>query len=152
MSQQQTQGLGGLSYKSTSDLSGTVSDVTNGNAIGTTYKNGIGLAVIADVNNANSVVVATNGNELILGFLQNNPKAGEAAQIGSVRGASYNAVAGEAGTAINAKLVTDTYGRVVAAAAAGSGTAQVIIGIAMETPTAAGDLIEVVSISGYNKA
>ena len=47
MSQSQSQGLGGLSLKSTADLSGTLTDVTNGNSVGTTYKNAVGLFAVA---------------------------------------------------------------------------------------------------------
>ncbi len=153
MSQQQTQGLGGLSYKSTSDLSGTVSDVTNGNAIGTTYKNGIGLAVMADASNAKQIVITSTGGggDIPIGVLQNNPKAGEAAQIQSVRGTSAKVICGGVSTAIipGTKLKTDAYGRFVAAAAAGSGTAQVICAESMETPTAGGDLFEAVLLDSY---
>ena len=144
MSQAQPQGLGGLSYKSTADLSGMVSDVSNGNAIGTTYKNGIGMAVIADANYANQVVLATNGDDLILGVLANNPKAGEAAQIQSVRGSSAKVLAGAAITAGD-KLITDSSGRFITA----SGAAQLVCGIAMEAATGAGDLIEAVLVDSY---
>ena len=145
MSQSQSQGLGGLSYKSTADMSGTVTDVTNGNAIGTTYKNGIGMAVIGDASNANSIVIA-GANARILGVLTNNPKAGEAAQVQTVRGTSCKVVVGTVtGIVPNAKLITDSSGRFVVAA----GSAQMISAIAMETPTAAGDLIEAVLVDSY---
>ena len=145
MSQSQSQGLGGLSYKSTNDLSGTATDVTNGNAIGTTYKNGIGMAVIADASNANQVVLA-GANALILGVLQNNPKAGEAAQIQSVRGTSAKVLVGTVTSIVpGAKLITDSSGRFVIA----TSSAQLVCAIAMETPTNAGDLIEAVLVDSY---
>ena len=110
MSQGQSLGIGGLSYKATADLSGLVTDVTGGNAIGTTYKNGIGMAVIADASNANQVVIA-GGNAVILGVLMNNPKAGEPAAIQSVRGSSCKVVVGAITSIVpNAKLITDSNG------------------------------------------
>ena len=145
MSQAQPQGLGGLSYKATADLSGLVTDVTGGNAIGTTYKNGIGMAVIADASNANQVVIA-GANAVILGVLQNNPKAGEAAQIQTVRGTSCKVVVGAVTSIVpNAKLITDSNGAFVIAGS----TAKKVVAIAMETPTAAGDLIEAVLVDSY---
>ena len=145
MSQGQSLGIGGLSYKATADLSGTAADVTGGNAIGTTYKNGIGIAVIADASNANQVVIA-GANAVILGVLMNNPKAGEAAAIQSVRGSSCKVVVGTiTSIAPNAKLITDSN---CAFVIAGS-TAKNVVAIAMETPTAAGDLIEAVLLDGY---
>ena len=145
MSQGQSLGIGGLSYKATADLSGIAADVTGGNAIGTTYKNGIGMAVIADASNANQVVIA-GANAVILGVLMNNPKAGEAAAIQSARGSSCKVVVGTITSIVpNAKLITDSNGAFVIAGS----TAKNVVAIAMETPTAAGDLIEAVLLDGY---
>src|SRR3990167_181288 len=107
MSQEQDLGLGGLAFTSTNDLSGTVADVTNGNALGTTYKNGIGMAVIMHTVAGEIVLAGANGK--IVGVLKNNPKAGEAASVGSVRGTSQKVLAGAAFEAGDF-LMTDSYG------------------------------------------
>lgn len=143
MSQKQDLGIGGLAYKSTNDLSGTAADVTNGNPIGSTYKNGIGMAIIPDVSNANQVVVA-GANALILGVLNNAPKAGEAADVQGVRGSSAKVLAGAAITAGD-NLQTDSSGRFITA----TGAAQKVCARAVEAATAAGDLIEAVLLDGY---
>lgn len=143
MSQQQDLGLGGLSYKSTNDLSGTAADVTNGNAIGTTFKNGIGMAIIPDTANANQVVLA-GANAFILGVLNNNPKANEAADVRGVRGSSMKVLAGAA-ISVGDNLQTDSSGRFIT----GAGAAQKVVARALEAATAAGDLIEAVLLDGY---
>lgn len=142
MSQQQDLGIGGLAYLSTNDLSGTATDVTNGNAQGTTYKNGVGMAVIPD-SAAGSIIIA-GANARIIGVLQNNPKAGEAANVGAVRGASYKVLAGAAIT-MGDDLITDSSGRFITA----TGAAQKVVGRAMEAASAAGNLIEAVLLDGY---
>lgn len=143
MSQQQELGVGGLAYKSTNDLSGSVSDVTNGNSLGSTFKNGAGMALVADTANAGSVILA-GANAPILGVLQNTPKAGEAADVRGLRGSSMKVLAGAA-FAIGDSLMTDSSGRFIKAA----GAAQKIVAIAMESSLAAGDLIEAVLIDSY---
>ena len=146
MSQQQPQGLGGLSYKAHADYSGMVSDVTNGNALGTTYKNGIGMAVVSTGTTYPCEVSLAGANAVILGVLTNNPKAGDTAQIQSVRGTSCKVLVGSATSIVpNAKLITNSDGNFVIA----SGAAQKVVAIAMETPTGAGDLIEAVLVDGY---
>lgn len=135
MSAAQDLGIGGLAYSSTNDLSGTVSDVTNGNTLGTTFKNGVGMAVIADSSNEASVVLA-GANALILGVLINNPKAGEAAAIQSVRGSAAKVLAG-ASFSIGNKLTTDAYGRFVTAT-----TSQIVAAVAVEASSAAGNLVQ----------
>lgn len=110
MSQKQTQGLGGLSYKSTNDLSGTVSDVTNGNPVGTQFKNGVGLVVIPDVSNDVSFVLASDASKRALGVLTDNPKAGQAGKIDSARGTSTKVLCGATVTRGD-KLMPDAYGR-----------------------------------------
>lgn len=142
MSQQQEQGLGGLAYQSTNDLSGTATDVTNGNSQGTTYKNGIGMAIIPD-STAGAIVIA-GSNALILGVLQNNPKAGEAANVGTTRGCSYKGLAGAA-ISMGDNLMTDSSGRFITAAS----TAQKVCGRAMEAASAAGNLFEFVLLDSY---
>lgn len=139
---EQDQGLGGLAYKSTNDLSGLASDVTNGNAIGTTYKNGIGMAVVPDTTDGQ--VVLAGANAFILGVLRNNPKEGEAAAIASVRGTSVKVLAGAAIT-MGDPLQTDSSGRFITAAS----SAQKIVARAMQAATAAGQLIEAVLLDGY---
>lgn len=143
MSQEQDLGVGGLAYLSTNDLSGTVSDVTNGNSLGTTYKNGIGMAVVADTV-AGSVVLQGTGKLMTLGFLQNNPKAGEVANIASIRGRSCKVLAGAAITAGD-KLMLDSSARVITA----TSSVVAIVAIAMEAASAAGNLIEAVLVDGY---
>ena len=143
MSQSQTQGLGGLTYKSTNDLSGTVVDVTNGNPIGSTYKNAVGLAAIADTGNACSIVVA-GANALVLGVILDTPKAGQPAQIQSARGTSAKVLSGGV-FAIGDKLVTDSNGRAVLAGS----TAKLVYAVAQEASTAAGLLIEAVLVDSY---
>lgn len=143
MSAEQDLGIGGLALKSTDDLSGTASDVANGNAIGTTYKNGIGMAVVADASNAGSFVLA-GANKPILGVLNNNPKAGEVGDIRGVRGSSRKVLAGGV-INVGDALSTDLSGRFVAA----SGAAQIIVAVAVEAATAAGQLIQAVLLDSY---
>ena len=143
MAQAQTQGLGGLTYKSTADLSGTVTDVTNGNPVGSTYKNAVGLAAVADASNACSFNVA-GANALILGVILDTPKAGQAGSIQSVRGSSAKVLSGGV-FAIADKLVTDSNGRFVLACA----TAKLVCAIAQEASTAAGQLVEAVLVDSY---
>jgi len=139
MSQKQSLGLGGLGYKSTADLSGTVSDVTNGNPIGTKYKNAIGLAVIADVNADSSFVLAADASKPYLGVLDDNPRAGEPGNVQSARGSSAKCLAGAAVTRGD-KVMSDAYGRAITLTGGGHHG----FGIAMESAAAAGALIEVV--------
>jgi hypothetical protein len=142
MSAQQDLGIGGLAYTSTNDLSGTVADVTNGNTLGSTFKNGAGMAVIADTANEASIVLA-GANALILGVLQNTPKVGEAAQIQSVRGSSAKVLLG--GTVAKGdKLITDSSGRFVTATTG----AQLICAQAQEAG-AVGTLIQAVLLDSY---
>lgn len=143
MSQQQLMGLGGVSFKSTNDLSGTTTDVTNGNTVGSPKKSGLYMAVIADTANADSIVIA-GANALVLGFLQNRPAAGEIAQVYGVRGGTTKALAG-ASTSKGDKLITDSSGRVVTATTG----AQLICGVCMEAATAAGDIIEIMLVDSY---
>lgn len=143
MSQKQTQGLGGLSYKSTNDLSGSAADVTNGNPIGTTYKNGKGLAVIADTANDCSIVIA-GANARVLGVLADTPKAAQAAKVESVRGTSVKVLTGAAVTRGD-NLQTDANGRAIT----GAGAAQKVFAIAMESASAANRLIEAVLVDVY---
>lgn len=143
MSQEQDLGLGGLAFRSTNDLSGTLTDVTNGNPLGSPFKNGAGLAVVIDPSNSKNVVLA-GANVPIIGVLANTPKAAEAADVRGVRGSSRKVLAGAA-IAVGAKLSTDAYGRMVTAA----GAAQIIVAIAAEAASAAGDLIEAVLIDSY---
>ncbi len=142
MSAEQDLGIGGLAFKATADLSGLVSDVTNGNALGTTYKNGIGMAVVMDTT-AGQVVIA-GSNVKIVGVLKNNPKAGEAADVGSVRGTSQKVLAGAA-FAAGDYLMTDSSGRFIK----GASSAQNIVGQACEAASAAGNLVQAVLIDGY---
>ena len=143
MSQKQTLGLGGLSYKSTSDLSGLVSDVTNGNPIGTKYKNAIGLIVIADVNNDASFVLAADASKPYLGVLEDNPRAAEPGNIQSNRGASAKVLAG--GTVTRGdKIMSDSNGRGVTLTSGGHHG----IGIAVESATV-GNLFEMVIADSY---
>lgn len=144
MSQKQSLGVGGLSYKSTNDLSGTVSDVTNGNPIGTKYKNGIGLAVIADVSNDVSVVLAADASKPYVGVLEDNPRAGEPANVQSNRGASAKCLTGAAVTRGD-KVMSDAYGRAITLTSGGHHG----FGIAMESASAANALIEVVLADSY---
>ena len=141
MSQNQTQGLGGLSYKSTNDLSGTVSDVTNGNTVGSLYKNAVGLFVISDTANACSIVLA-GANAPSIGVLCDTPKAGQPGQVQTVGSAK---VLSGAAVAIGDNIMTDASGRGVPA----SGATQHIVGKAMEAASAAGQLIEVVLRNDY---
>ena len=141
MSQNQTQGLGGLSYKSTNDLSGTVSDVTNGNPVGSLYKNAVGLFAIPDTANACSFVVA-GANAKTIGVICDTPKAGQPGQIQTVGSAK---VFTGGVVAVGDLIQTDSNGRGITA----SGAAQIIVGRAMEAASAAGQLIEVVLFASY---
>ena len=142
MSAAQDLGIGGLAYTSTNDLSGTVTDVTNGNPIGSTFKNGTGMAVIVDTANEASVVLA-GANALILGVLINTPKAGEAAAIQSVRGSAAKVLLG--GTVAKGdKLNTDSSGRLVTATTG----AQLICAQAQEAGVV-GQLVQAVLLDSY---
>jgi hypothetical protein len=144
ISGEQSQGLGGLSYKSTNDLSGTVADVTNGNPVGTPYKNGKGLVVIQDSANDLQVILAADASLRVLGVLGNAPKAGQAAQVKSVRGTSAKVLSGAAFIK-GSKLMPDANGRSILLTAGGHhGHA-----VAMEAATAAGQLIEAVLTDEY---
>ena len=142
MSQCQPQGLGGLSYRSTADLSGTVSDVSAyGNPVGSTYKNAVGMFVIYG---AAGYFALAGANANTIGVLLDTPLAGKPGQIQSVRGTSAKVLSGGI-IAVGAKLMTDAN----ACAVTASSTAQKICGIAMEAATAAGQLIEAVLVDSY---
>lgn len=144
MSGYQDLGIGGLAFLSTNDLSGLVSDVTNGNTLGTTFKNGVGMCVTMDTANAASVILQTTSKAPIVGILLNNPKAGEGAQIQSVRGSSAKVLAGAA-ISKGDYLMTDTSGRLITAT---SGAVSVVAQ-ASEAASAAGNLIQAVILDGY---
>ncbi len=138
MSQGQSQGLGGVAYKSTNDLSGTASDVTNGNPIGSTFKNAVGLAVVVDTSNASSVVLASSAVAVkVLGICLNTPKAGDVMQIASARGTSCKVLAGAA-VSVGDKIEVDSSGRGITSATA----AHKIFGVALEAASGAGVLFE----------
>lgn len=144
MGSRQSQGLGGLSFKSTADLSGLVTDVTNGNPIGTTFKNGVGLAVIADVNNDASFVLAADASKRPLGVLGDNPRAGQAGKVESARGTSTKILTGAA-VVRGAVLMPDAFGRgITLTAGAHYGYA-----VAMESASGANLLIEAVLTDEY---
>lgn len=143
MSKEQDLGLGGLSLRSTNDLSGTLTDVTNGNPLGSPFKNGAGLAVVIDPSFAGNIVLA-GANVPIIGILSNTPKANEGAQVQGVRGSSRKVIAGAA-FSVGAKLMTDAFGRLVTA----SGAAQNIVAVAVEAASAAGDIVEAVLLDSY---
>ena len=136
MSQNQTQGLGGLSYKSTNDLSGTVSDVTNGNTIGSAYKNAVGLFVVADTANADSFVLASAITVPVLGVLGDTPLAGQPGQIDSVPGTITKVWSGGV-ISKGDKLVPDANGRAVTMTT----TPAYVGAVALEAATGAGYLI-----------
>ena len=135
-SQRQSQGLGGLSLISTNDLSGTVSDVTNGNTIGSAYKNAVGIFVVADTGNADSFVLASVITVPVLGVLGDTPKAGQPGQIDSVAGTITKVWSGGA-ISIGNRLVTDSSGRAVAV----STTPAYVAAVALESASGAGYLI-----------
>ena len=135
-SQRQSQGLGGLSLISTNDLSGTVSDVTNGNTIGSAYKNAVGLFVVADTANADSFVLASAITVPVLGVLGDTPKAGQPGQIDSVAGTITKVWSGGA-ISKGDRLVPDSNGRAVSY----STTPCYIGAIALEAASGAGYLI-----------
>ena len=137
MQYEETQGLGGLgSLKSTNDLSGMVADVTNGNPVGTTCKNGSSLMVIQDTNNDDSFVLAANATTPVLGVLDDNPKAGQAGKVKSVPGCIYKILAGAQITR-GQKIISDAYGRAIPYASSGAGITYVV-GIAQESISGAG--------------
>lgn len=140
----QSQGLGGLSYKSTNDISGTVADVTNGNTVGSAFKNAVGLAAMPDTANDASFVINTTGRTAwSLGIIQDTPKAGMPGQIASVQGTSCKAWLG--GTVTRGdKLVPDTSGRLVTMTT----TPAYVVAIAQESGVV-GTLIEAVIYSAY---
>lgn len=134
--QRQSQGLGGLSLVSTNDLSGTASDVSNGNPIGSAYKNAVGLAAIADTANADSFVLASGITVPVLGVIGDTPKAGQSGQLDSVDGTVVKVLSGGA-ISIGNRLVPDSSGRAVAI----STTPAYVFAVALEAATAAGQLI-----------
>lgn len=139
MSRRQSQGLGGLSYTSTNDLSGAVTDVTNGNPVGSTKKNAVGLFAIADTANDVSFVVNTTGRTVpSLGVIADTPAAGVPGKIDSVDGTSTKVFCG--GTITRGdKLVSDSSGRAVTMTT----TPAYVEAIAQESGVA-GQLIEAV--------
>ena len=142
MENNETQGLGGHgSLKATTDLSGTISDVTGGNATGTTYKNGSGLFV---THGADGYFAVAGANALALGVLNGTPKLGQAAAIDTVRGLSVSVISGAA-FAIGAKLMTDANG----AAVVGAGAAQIIVAVALQASLAAGQIVKVMLLDSY---
>lgn len=132
-SYEESQGLGGLgTLKSTNDLSGTVSDVTNGNPVGTAFKNGVGLIMKQDSANDNSFVPAAAATDIPIGVLDDNPKAGQPGKIKSVSGTIVKILSGAAVTRGN-RVVSDGNGRGISY----SSGAAYVVGEAMESVTAA---------------
>lgn len=144
MSAEQDLGIGGLAYQSSNDLSGLVSDVTNGNSLGTTFKNGIGMGVTIDPAAEGSIILQTTTKAPIVGVLKNNPKAGEAANIGSVRGSSQKVLAGAA-FAVGDLLMIDGSGRFIKA----TSSAVSVVAQAAEAASAAGNLVQAVLLDAY---
>lgn len=83
---------------------------------------------------AGQVIAATATTDLIIGILQNDPAAGEAAEVAALGIAK--AVAGTSTVTKGAALSANSTG--VIGAVAGK-----VIGIALEAPTAKGDIIQV---------
>ena len=141
MAQAQSQGLGGLSLRSTADLSGTLTDVTGGNSVGTTYKNAVGLAAIYG---AAAYFAVAGSNAAIIGVICDTPVAGQSGNIQSVRGTSAKVLTGAAVT-VGDNLITDSNGAFITA----TGAAQKVCGIALQTASGAAQLIEAVLVDGY---
>lgn len=125
MGQRQAQGLGGLAYTATADLSAKQ------------Y-----YAVIIDASNDGQVVIGTS-NCRMLGVLQNKPKAGEIAQVQSARGTSSKVVlSGTVAAGDDAQV--DTGGTFIKAAS----TAQKVVGTFAQAGVS-GDIVEMVLLDGY---
>ena len=142
MSQSQPQGLGGMTLKSTADLSGQLVNVTTGNPIGTTYLNAVGLFAAAGV--AGYFAVAGAG-VLPLGVILNTPTSDQPGQLQTVRGTTVKVLSGAA-IAIGDMLMIDSAGRAITQTGSG---ARITVGMALETATAASQLIEAVLLDGY---
>lgn len=97
-------------------------------------------AVIPSATGPKTVVSAGAAADWVLGFLQNNPNSGEAANIATVRGSTCKAIAGAAIvlTAGTCALETDAYGRLV------TKSAGAIVAYALKAADAADEQIEVV--------
>lgn len=88
------------------------------------------LAVKMSTATDRNVILATTGGEAIYGILQNKPASGYAADIG-IFGVT-KAMAGGTVT-VGQRLMTDTYGRLVAATGTNHGVARCIEGGATDT-------------------
>ncbi len=86
-----------------------------------------------------TVKVCTTGHLNAIGILQNNPKEGEEAVVRLV--GTTKAVAGDTITAGN-RVVSTTSGTIDAVGTPSS-TEQEVIGVALESATASGDVIEI---------
>lgn len=99
--------------------------------------------VIVDTSNAGQCVIA-GANAHIFGVLQNEPAAGEVAQVRTVRGVTTKAVCGAA-VSVGDRIVTDSSGMFIPAT---SGTLKVV-GIALTATSASGEIFEMLLADGY---
>ena len=137
MAQRQSQGLGGSTLKSTNDISGQVTAVTNGNTVGSPNANAVGLTAMLDTSNDDSFVINTTGRtQWSLGVIEDTPKAGDPGKISTVNGTITKVWTGGAITRGD-KLVPDTSGRAVTMTT----TPAYTFAIALETAAGAGVLI-----------
>jgi hypothetical protein len=117
-----------------------------------TFKAGADLSAAAnqfkivkiDTAAADQVILAAASTTVNIGILENKPKSGEAAEV-TVQGRA-KAQAGAAIASGGLELAADATGRLQAAVSTGFVTA-----ISLQAAGAAGDIIEVLKISGYFK-
>ena len=134
MATEENQGLGGLgSLLSTNDLSGRSSDVTNGNPIGSQYKNGSSLIMTLDTTASKpSFIVATSGTVFPIGVLDDTPIAAQSGKLKSTDGNIYKILAGTALATVGTRVMADGYGRAIAWTGAGA----YMVGVTVEVGVA----------------
>jgi hypothetical protein len=98
-----------------------------------------------ELNTSNKALLAGANDKAVIGVLQNDPEADEAALIAV--GGTCKVIAGEAITIGDHVTVTST-GKVEIADAAD----EYVIGKALETASADGDIIEILIVHGYVRA
>jgi len=99
--------------------------------------NTTGQFLCVKVNATRSVAVTSASTDVVHGILQNDPKAGQAAQV------VYNGVSkAMAGASFSAgvRLMSDTLGRVITA---GATTTNSVLGVAIESATATGQIVTI---------
>lgn len=104
--------------------------------------NGTAQFLAVKISGVGTVTVAAANSDVVHGILQNDPKSGQAANVAF--GGISKAVAGAAITA-GAVLMSDTSGRVITQTSPGTNPC---LGQALDTSTAAGQVIRILIVPG----